>query len=222
MLLLPAAFLLVGLLSPVPARADQSEAGTDPQRLLAIGEPATDAIDLQVWTDQDEGSLKPGEPVEVHLKSSRDAYVIAVYVSSTGNVILLFPNRDTQDNHVRAGKEYKLFGKDSAVQISVSETRPEARIAFYVSSKPFDLEHLQVGEDRGVTIIPGSSDQQISSFEKKISELSGREGFNRVLLSLKSKRSLRLMGLPEATTTSRKPEGVTGVQGAHEKIDPNQ
>ncbi len=187
------------------------------QKLLSIGKAGPHAIDLKIRTDQPEGQpLKAGDSIVLHVKASREAYVTAIYVSSSGDAVVLFPNSQTPDNHVMPEKEYTLFGEGSGIKLKVSDKMKEGQIVFFAASTPFGLAPLKTHEGQACIRIEGSAEKELGVLKEKIEALSRDKGFNRIVLQLRAGSgegvSLNLMGLP-TSVTSDKPEGITGVQG---------
>jgi hypothetical protein len=197
------------------AAPERDSSGTE--SLMAVGNPGPKAIDLTIRTDKPEGyRFKPGDTLALHVRADRKAYLTAVYLSSRGDAVILFPNRKTQDNLILSHKDYSLFGESDPVKLRVSDTMKEGRIVFFVSSSPFSLDPLKMTADQPCVQIPASAHEQLDILKRKIEDMAKDEGFNRVLLSVKAGGSvgisLNLMGLPTAIK-SEKPETVTGVQG---------
>jgi len=189
--------------------------------LLSVGQIGSKAIDLKVWTEKPAAGTDNSEPLVVRLKTGAEAYMAAVYVSPSGEAIVLFPNKETPDSRALPGKEYTLLGPDSKLKLSVSDKTGRGKIAFYVSSKPLQLAPLKIPEGEVCVKIPASSAKDIETLVQKLEAMSQGEGFNRMVLELKTpagkKVSLGLMGLP-TEAKSGKPQPVTGVQGLKDKI----
>jgi hypothetical protein len=185
--------------------------------LLSVGNPGPKAVDLTVTTARSEAdaSGKQAPPV-IHLEAPAKAYVTAVYVASNGDVILVFPNKESPDNLLVSGKQYTLFGPDSRVQLKKSKVVKDAKIVFFVSSKPFLLDQLNMPPGEVFLTIPHSSVPEQKALLNKIEEMSKDEGFNRKVIDLESamKPIIRLdvMGIDEKIK-SRKPGTLAGSQG---------
>jgi hypothetical protein len=191
------------------------------QEFLSIGKAGPQAIDLQIRTDHAEGQpLKAGDLIVLHVRASREAYIAAIYFSSTGDTVVLFPNKQTPDNHIMPGKEYSLFGEGSGIRLKVSDKMKEGQIVFFASSKPFNLSPLQVPEGQTCITIACSAEKERGVLKQQIEALAEDQGFNKVVLRLKTGGNegvpLNLMGLP-TTVTSDKPESITGVQGVKQQ-----
>jgi hypothetical protein len=207
--------ILAGLVLGAPGMGICSDAAREPGNpLLSVGKIGPGATDLQAWIDRPQGTGEEA-PVTVHLKASRAAYVVAIYVSATGDAVVLFPSRETPDNLIQPGKEYTLFGGDSKIKLKVSEKAKEPKIVFYASPKPLNLEPLKIPDGQYVIKIPQTAVADMNVLTTKIEEMAKEEGFNRKVLALKTGEqgeTLKLMGLPDGYT-SRKTRSITGVQG---------
>lgn len=53
-------------------------------------------------------TFRHGEPMEVVVTASRDAYVYLYNIDAENNAVLLFPNADDQENWLKAGEELRL------------------------------------------------------------------------------------------------------------------
>ncbi len=216
--------ILVVLLSlAVAAQAAVKEGGKESasSALLTLGDVGKDSIGFKVWTDKPEGEpYLPDEPIVIHLTAKAKAYVTAVYVSSSGDAMILFPNKETSANEVLPDKQYTLFGKDSNIQIKAGDKTKAARIVFYVSPGPVDLAPLDVPKGMPCIVVRHDAVKEMKILTDKIKDMAKQKGFNRVVLGLKAgaeEDGLKLMGLPVGVKTS-KPESITGVQGAKENV----
>jgi hypothetical protein len=187
---------------------------SDPRQVwMSVGEKQSNEIGLKVWTQKKQNeAFAEGEPIVLNFETSQKAYVMAVNVSSKGDVMILFPNGESPDNLILPGKTYTLFGPESSIQVTANEKIKEAVIIFYAASKPFNLDPLKAPEGQPVIRIAHSDVAQLGILTKKLKDLSHDEGFNRQIVVLKSAAgggiSLELMA-----PRSVKPGGVTGGQG---------
>lgn len=188
--------------------------------LLSIGSVGPGAIGLKVWTEPSSDTpLKVGDRVVIHFKADRDCHVLAANVSQKGDVAIIFPNGEQPDSSAKANREYTLFGSDSKLKLVLGEGISEARIVFYVSPDPIDLQPLKMTESEGIVLIPYNEQEKLRLLRAKIEQISELAGFNRQVVSLlgdpKKPAGLRLMGLP-AKPVSTGPGNVTGTRGRAE------
>lgn len=66
-------------------------------------------LDIKVWTEKDEGAVyRPGEPIKVYFKASRDCYVTLYNIDTEGKVHILFPYGYKESNFVEGDQVYRL------------------------------------------------------------------------------------------------------------------
>jgi len=201
--------------------------------LLSAERPGRNPIGLRVWTDKEPAErFTTGERITINFHADSRGYLAVVSASSAGNITILFPNRERQDNMIRKGKIYTLFGDDSRLRLILGNKTGDAKLAIYISSTPFKLDPLKAGEGQEcVTIAPDAS-AEIRILKEKLRTMAKGKGFNRVFLSFKGgagesfeinpvpasrmKGKGKLKRLPTAVE-SEKPGTVTGVQGVKMK-----
>ena len=67
---------------------------------------------LRLLLDKGRGeSFNPGEKITIRFKSTRDAFVTLYNYDTAGRVKIIFPNRYSPHNFVKAGQEYKVEGQ---------------------------------------------------------------------------------------------------------------
>lgn len=192
--------------------------------LLDAGKIRPDAIDLKVWVQSENvNGTQDGVPIVVHVSASRESYLTAVYLSALGDVVLIFPNRALPVSMVGAKAEYSLFGKDSRIQLKRNQQAKDAKLIFFVSSKPLTLDPLQIPDKQMLLRIPHSAHRDLAVFSDRLAEIGESKGFNRQVLNLGfgARLSLRLegiMGLPLAIK-STKPGTLVGTQGTREEAE---
>jgi hypothetical protein len=216
----------------VPSVARGAEQPNLAQELLSIGQLKPSAIGLRVWTESDSSQVfREGSRLIISVQASRDAYLTALSVSSTGDVSIIFPNKHTPDPFVQKGETYTLFGDDSPVRLTLGNLTDTPRLALYVSSQKLKLEGLTPSKQTGVITIPAKSTDAMKSLKTALEAAATGEGFNRVVVSpmedgkhhfeiVVTRGSGRLMGGERPTikklptsVESAPPETVTGVQG---------
>jgi hypothetical protein len=66
-------------------------------------------FNIKVWPDKGESSIyKEGEIVKFNFRSNKDCYVYLYHVDSTGQVIMIFPNRYNKSNFIKANQVYTI------------------------------------------------------------------------------------------------------------------
>lgn len=104
---------LLGLWGPLPpdvGRGEEDDKDPKPIPQVVILPPAEGELDVQIWTDF--RLYTPGEPLRIHLRLSRDAYVYVYNVNPAGRVRLLFPNAFSPNPFLKAGEHVLPEGPD--------------------------------------------------------------------------------------------------------------
>lgn len=217
-------FFLVDV-SPCTA---QDKTPSDSSHLFTtLGHIGPGAVQLKVWTNKPtEHEFNIGDPIQIHFLADRDCYLAILNVSKSGNVVVLFPNRETLNNSVKGGVEYTLFGDDSSMKLVMGNGLTEATTVFYVSAEPFSLDPIKIPDGKAfINVSAGDNNREVLA--NTLREVSKKSGYNRVLLSIKGKgtsRDLKLMGPLRSKTAPQKfeseiPETVTGAQGLKPQAD---
>lgn len=220
-----ACLIIIGIFSAwvpsfaVSATADPNQTSS---KLLSVGKPGEKAIDLKVWTQKPKDKkADEGIPAVVRVKASEKGYLTSIYVSPSGDTIILLPNKDSEESVLLPDKEYTLFGPESRIKLKESDSGTNASIVFFVSSAPLSIDTLKPAPGDSFIRIPQSAVQEMNALIEKLEALSKDPKFNRKVLALansgKKDSRLDLMGLP-TDVKSAKPMGVTGVQGLKNKL----
>ncbi|MBE9542017.1 MAG: PEGA domain-containing protein, partial [Proteobacteria bacterium] len=66
---------------------------------------------LRLWLDKERGATyAPGEKIKISIQASRDSFVTLYNYDTEGRVKVIFPNRYSPDNFVRAGQIHSVEG----------------------------------------------------------------------------------------------------------------
>jgi hypothetical protein len=215
------------LIAVLPCTAGDKTLSDSYDLLTTLGEIGPGAVQLKVWTDKPpEYEFKTGDRIQIHFLADRDCYLAILNVSKSGNVVVLFPNRESRNNSVKGGVEYTLFGDDSSMKLVMAKGLSEATTVFYVSTEPFFLDTIKIPQDKAF-ISFSVEDDDWKVLANTMREVSKKPGYNRTLLSIKGKgvaRDLKLMGPLHPKAAPRKseseiPETVTGSQGLKPQAD---
>ncbi|MDQ7783040.1 MAG: DUF4384 domain-containing protein [Desulfomonilaceae bacterium] len=211
-----------------PACGSAIETTADASPLLSIGRIGADAIKLTARTNiPKDRPARIGERIVVHFSADRDCSVVVANVSADGSVTIVFPNKERPDNRIEAGKDYKLFGRDSTLSLVLGKGAPRAALVFYASPQPIDLAPLRISGDNPAIVIPASSKEELEILKDKIEQVSKVKGFSRKVLWIKrdaeGKAGRRLMGspAPKGVRPERASEelgDVTGTRGRAEDL----
>jgi len=88
----------------------QTQEETEKMRSIQIINPHP-PFSLRLWLDKERGYIySPGERIRIFFQVSRDSYVKIYNYDTEGRVKIIFPNRYTPDNFVRAGETKAIEG----------------------------------------------------------------------------------------------------------------
>ncbi len=108
-----------GAESPAPP----SRPSTEPSRLQ-----------VKVWTSKK--AYRIGEPIQVGVRVTRDAYVTLVDLGTSGQVTVLYPNRFYQNNFVRAGVDVLIPATDAGFVLAVQGPKGFEQIRAIATEEP--------------------------------------------------------------------------------------
>lgn len=199
------------------------------QELLTTTQPGPHAIPIKVWSEKKRrDSFREGERIVIAFQAAQPAYVMILACSSSGDVAVLFPNKDRSDNFVGQEKIYTLFGDDSTLRLSVGGEYEHGGLVLCASAKPFTLNALKGLEHQQRVTIPANALEQMETLRSTIQAMAKEAGFNRVFvpvsgdkkenhevvvsLSPDQAKPVRPKGLP-ASVESSEPEVITGSAG---------
>lgn len=126
-------------------------------------------LEISAWTNRESGRIRPGEDLEVVLKASADCYAYVVDLGTTGTAHLIFPNRKTPANQLRAGKILAIPERGSyTVRVDgppgvehllvVASTRPlpvYENLHLLAPRKSADLD-VDTRAEKGLRLTPGT------------------------------------------------------------------
>jgi len=138
--------------------------------LLAIPTAMASAagLDVQVWTDRgDDAVYQPGDPLQVSVRPSQDAYLMVYEIDSEGYVKLLYPYRNST-GFAEAHQTYQVPPEHSNIELVVDQAPAGQCYIVAIASRdrfkeypwylrPYDMQAEQVGyqgahdEEEGVT-----------------------------------------------------------------------
>jgi len=65
-------------------------------------------LDVEVWTNHNDGEYYEGDNIVIHYRVNRDSYVVIYSIDTKGRVNILFPTDPTENNYVEAGISYRM------------------------------------------------------------------------------------------------------------------
>jgi hypothetical protein len=80
--------------------------------------PDEDRIRMKLWAEK--SRYKVGEAVRVFFEANKDAYVTLVNVGTSGRITILYPNKFSPSNEVKAGKTYSVPGAGEQYDLVLS------------------------------------------------------------------------------------------------------
>ena len=110
---------MVALALLVTFQTGQAEA-YGPDDLLKLSnqiQNETPGIDLKLKTEKPEYAI--GEDVIIEFQADKDCYLALIDIGTSGNTIILFPNKWRPDNRIEKGKTYRLppLGSDFSFRV---------------------------------------------------------------------------------------------------------
>jgi len=144
--------------------ADADDGQTVPQGVI-VSSPQS-KLSIEVKTDY--SLYSPGEPVKIHLKLSRDAYVYLYDIDPQGNVTLLFPNGFSRDNHLKAGVH--ILPERADYSFVVEEPLGVETLQALALLKPIPLLSLGSQGDLDEYVFPQLSEDPLA-WKPKVKEL---------------------------------------------------
>ncbi|MBI5748555.1 MAG: DUF4384 domain-containing protein [Nitrospinae bacterium] len=127
-------------------------------------EVSEEKIKIDLWTDQK--SYKIGEKLTVNFKADRDCYVTLVDVGTSGNVHILFPNRFSSGNKVKANEVYSVPAKGDGYKITVNGPSGTEIIRAIATLKPISFIDIDFSGTRSIF---KSVDKNVPSFTRDLS-----------------------------------------------------
>lgn len=84
---------------------------------------------VDLWTDREDATYKPGDEVKFFFKTDKDCYLTLLNVSTSGEVKVLFPNEYQKNNLVKSGNTYSVPGEEAKYM--------------YKADKPYGVETVK-------------------------------------------------------------------------------
>jgi hypothetical protein len=181
------------------------------------------ALDLKVSTGAADSANSASGESTVNLEAPEGAHVAALFLSPSGEIIVVFPNRNSPDSLLASGRQFTLFGPESDLKLQKGDIAGHAELAVLVSYKPFRLDPWELSAGEIFKTIRPSAERDLAILKDKLAELARDEGYNTKMVTLEHTVRpvirLRIMGTdprkfdPDGKNKSKKPAGVLGAQG---------
>ncbi|MBI3583786.1 MAG: DUF4384 domain-containing protein [Nitrospinae bacterium] len=127
-------------------------------------EVSDEKIKIDLWTN--EKNYKIGEKLTVNFKTDRDCYVTLVDVGTSGNVHILFPNRFSSGNKVKANEVYSVPDKGDGYKITVNGPPGTEIVRAIATLKPISFIDTDFSGTRSIF---KSVDKNVPSFTRDLS-----------------------------------------------------
>jgi outer membrane protein OmpA-like peptidoglycan-associated protein len=138
---LPAIVAALGIAAAAPSGAAPVR-----QETIAVLESirASAGSGVEVWVNRPGtgGEIDVGEPISIHVRSDRDAYLTALYVDSHGVTTVLSPTGDPEAARIRAGQEKTLPPAGAGYRLEAKPPLGEETILAVATSQPIALADL--------------------------------------------------------------------------------
>ena len=138
--------------------------------MLALATPArADQLGIDISTDRGNDAVyQPGDPLQLHIRVSNDAYVLAYEIDSEGYVKLLYPLKG-QTGLMQANQNYVVPREDDPQQlvvqnptgqdflVAIASVQPFQQLPWYL--RPYDV----AGENNGYVGEPASEEDAVGA-----------------------------------------------------------
>ena len=208
--------LVVGLCPGLsyPSGAQEESAGNLGLSLLSIGEVKSGAVDLHVSLNTPpQGYFSPGDRVVITVDSPREIYLTIMHISDTGDITILYPEKDKGENSIPAGEKQILFGAKANGHLIAGRELEKGGTVAYLSPRQFSVSLIRFFQGRQWMEIPGTSERELRLLKEKIDIVSGDKGFNRVNIPIKGKS-----GKNCALTISKQERAVSWDRGSGKQM----
>lgn len=137
---------------------------------LGLEQKRVTPLELTLTTGRGERPVyRPGESVEVEVKTSTDAYVYCYYQPEAGQIIKVFPNRFTPDSQLKAGSSLTI-PSDERFSLEMQQIGNFERILCMSSYE--DIEQKMPFELKNKSLQPLSLARLTKTYRKKIQTLN--------------------------------------------------
>jgi TPR repeat protein len=118
--------------SPAATKRDLTP---EQKALEAVTAPASD-LKVTAWVDKTSEVYKPGDVLQLFVKTNQDAYLTVIDVGTSGRPLIIFPNKFQKDQRVLAHQVVQIPSPDADWRIKVSGPAGLEHIKVIVSTSP--------------------------------------------------------------------------------------
>ncbi len=161
--------------------------------LLHVGELKAEAVKLRVSTNAPaQGFYSPGDRVIITLEAPRELYLTVLHVSDSGDVTILYPDKDKTETAVPAGEKRVLFGAKSNSYLVAGKELAKGGTVAYVSPRQFNIALMRFFQGKQWMEIPAAAERDVKLLKEKLEIVSKDKGFNRIEIPVKDKSGKNL------------------------------
>ncbi len=113
---------------------DLETAAIDWSGIYSFRKVGPNPLSIQVWTDQN--TYRVGDKLIIHFKSNKDCYLYLYHQSADGETNLIFPNDFHSDNHITAGRHFRIPDENYSFDFTVSPPLGLERIKVLATTSP--------------------------------------------------------------------------------------
>jgi hypothetical protein len=139
--------------------------------------PARDpAVEISLNND---GNYAPGGPVNVHVKTGDDGYLLVFRVDGDGQIRVLFPLDPDQSAFVRGGQDYALRGRDNDQSFFADSRTGTGMVYAAVSHENYQFGSFSSNGrwDYDALQLPDSTTDDESALTAIVAQMTGRTRF---------------------------------------------
>ena len=105
---------------------------------------------MKLWAEKPR--YKVGEAVKVFFETNKDAYVTLVNVGTSGRITILYPNKFSPSNEVKAGKTYSVPGSGEQYDLVLSGPTGVELVYALVTSTPTKFAEANFTKDAFLSV----------------------------------------------------------------------
>ncbi|MEE8433952.1 MAG: DUF4384 domain-containing protein, partial [bacterium] len=102
---------------------------------------------LDLWIDKGDGGIyREGEKLYVNLKADRDCYVKLVYLTASGQKIVIFPNEYDRNTKIQGNRNYLIPNETAGFDFVIEPPFGAEMLIAFASTNPLPVDY---GQDLG-------------------------------------------------------------------------
>ena len=101
-------------------------------------------FNLDLWIDKGNGGVyREGDKLYVNLKADRDCYVKLVYLTASGQKIVIFPNEFDKNTKIRGNRLYQIPNETAGFDFVIEPPFGAEMLIVFASTKPLPVDYGQ-------------------------------------------------------------------------------